>query len=295
MERELTRTPHMIPRTRLLSAALTLLWVAPTPALGQAVGDLGVTPTRIILEGRTRTARLSLINRGAQRATYRIKVVDMRMTESGKFEKVETPRPDEKTAAPLIRFAPRQVILAPGGSQTVRILLRKPRNLAQGEYRSHIHFNAVPKADTGRDIEASRETREGIRVRLIVVPGVAIPVIVRHGKLTATANLSELRYLRAQGAKRKRPQVSIRLNRQGNRSIYGDVTVTYRSAAKGREYVLARVNGLAVYTPNAFRLLTLPLQLPKGLRRIQGQLHVAFSERPKQSGKVQAQSSLSVR
>src|ERR1700737_1174027 len=39
---------------------------------GPGIGDLLVAPTRLIFEGRTRAAELTLINIGRQTATYRI-------------------------------------------------------------------------------------------------------------------------------------------------------------------------------------------------------------------------------
>ena len=38
----------------------------------------------------------------------------------------------------MIRYAPRRVTVPPGGSQQIRILLRRPRDLEPGEYRSHL-------------------------------------------------------------------------------------------------------------------------------------------------------------
>lgn len=52
-------------------------------------GDITVTPTRIMLEGRTRSATISLANTGARKATYRLAIVNMRMTENGGFERIE--------------------------------------------------------------------------------------------------------------------------------------------------------------------------------------------------------------
>ena len=44
------------------------------------------------------------------------------------------------SAADLVRYSPRQVELAPGEVQTVRIQIRKPEGLKDGEYHSHLVF-----------------------------------------------------------------------------------------------------------------------------------------------------------
>lgn len=112
--------------------------------LWAAVGDLTVSPTRLILGERDRSAQISLINRGADEATYRIEFVQYRMDENGQLQEIEEPNELEKFADPLIRFSPRQVLLKPNEAQTVRLLVRKPKDLAPGEYRSHLLFPDYP-------------------------------------------------------------------------------------------------------------------------------------------------------
>ena len=147
-----------------LLIAAVLPWVAPSDARGQGAGDLVVAPTRIVFEGRTRTAQLSLLNKGSAAATYRISLINMRMTEDGGFKEIDEPAPGEQFADRLIRYAPRQVVLAPGDSQAVRLLLRKPRGLEPGEYRSHLLFRAIPLQNIGKSVEepSSDDTGGGV-------------------------------------------------------------------------------------------------------------------------------------
>ncbi|MFQ5775251.1 MAG: molecular chaperone [Kiloniellaceae bacterium] len=277
------------PWSLYLAAALVL--ALPTPSRGQAVGDLGVSPTRIVLEGRTRTAQISLLNKGSQPATYRISIVNMRMTETGKFETIEEPEADQKFADRLIRFAPRQVTLEPGATQTVRVMLRKPKDLPPGEYRSHLYFRAVPPPGAGRSVEATGSS-EGIQISLTVIPGVTIPLIVRQGTLSATATLSDFRFVDLNGP--EGPKLSFRINRKGDRSLFGDVTAAYFAAGSDREFVVARANKLAVYAPNASRVLVLPLRLPDGVRLKGGRLRVTYQARPEEGGQVIGQADIDV-
>ena len=62
--------------TLFLLIATVLPWVAPSEAWSQSAGDLVVAPTRIVFEGRTRTAQISLLNRGSAAATYRISLIN---------------------------------------------------------------------------------------------------------------------------------------------------------------------------------------------------------------------------
>ena len=106
---------------------------ASVPVMAQGAGDLVVSPTRVVLEGRTRSAQLGLVNKGSTTATYRITVVNMHMDESGAIKEVAKPVDGQQFADDLFRYSPRQVTLEPGASQAIRLLLRKPKDLADGE------------------------------------------------------------------------------------------------------------------------------------------------------------------
>jgi len=255
--------------------AFGLLLAAWTAVSVHAQGDLTVTPTRVLFEGRTKSVQLSLIHRGDRPATYRISFVRMRMDEDGELVEIVEPEPEERFADSLVRHAPRQVRLEPGAAQTVRLLLRKPADLLPGEYRSHLLLRAVPE-EGETNVETLAEDEDGIAIHLTPVYGVAIPVIVRHGELDASFSITGLHF--SEGTEEAPPQVELHLERQGERSIYGDVTVTHHPAGTGTPTVLALVKGLAVYTPNAGRTLRLELYLPDAVTLTSGRLEVTFSE-----------------
>ena len=280
--------------TFLLLIAAVLPWVVPSDARGQGAGDLVVAPTRIVFEGRTRTAQISLLNRGSAAATYRISLINMRMTEDGGFKEIDEPAPGEQFADRLIRYAPRQVVLAPGDSQAVRLLVRKPRGLEPGEYRSHLLLRAIPSQNVGKSVEDPSPNDTGIRIRLIPIYGVTIPVIVRHGDLTARVSLSDLALVPA-GGQGEGDRLSFRINRDGNRSVLGDLTVTYfPNGGKADELVVAQVTRLAVYTPNASRTVIMALRFPDGVTLGRGRLHVAFRETPKNGGALLGEAEIGV-
>ncbi len=277
-------------RRRLLIATL-LLGLVPLETRSQGSGDLAIAPTRVVIEGRGRSARVSLQNKGAATATYRISIVNMRMSETGKFERIEEPGPGDKFAQELIRYSPRQVTLPPGGTQTVRILIRKPKDLEIGEYRSHLLVQSVPKPEAMRDIEEAL-SESGVRIGLVVIPSITIPIIVRAGELAASSTLSEVRLAKPTGATQL-PRLSFRINRSGNRSLFGDLTVTYENDVGGR-YVLAQANKLAVYTPNPSRRVELFLRVPEGVPLKGGRLHVMYRGRPEDGNTLLADARINV-
>ncbi len=168
----------------------------------------------------------------------------------------------------------------------------KSRDLPQGEYRSHLVFQTVPPTDVGEDIETEGLEAGQLQVRLIATFAIAIPVIVRHGDLSASLTLSELK-LDPPSTAENPPVLFLRLNRGGDRSVYGDLSVTFK-AEGGAATEVGRVSGIAVYTPNASRTLRLPLRPPEGVTLKRGRLGVVFRESDEQPGAVHAEAEIAV-
>jgi hypothetical protein len=159
--------------------------------------------------------------------------------------------------------------------QTVRVQLRLPADLPEGEYRSHMLFRAVPLGAPQDSL--APEAATSVQLRLRAVYGVSIPVIVRHGALVAGVTLSNAHVESAPGADPP-ARLVVTLNRTGNRSVYGDLTaVLLRSGQPDLEVGIVR--GLAVYTPNAGRTCQLPVRLPAALDP-SARLRVRFSPAP---------------
>lgn len=254
-----------------------------------AMADLMLNPTRVVFEKNQRATQIDLINNGAETATFRISVVNRRMSETGDFSTVDKPAPGEQFADELIRYSPRQVSLAPGAGQAVRIVLRKPANLAPGEYRSHLVFEKIPEAQGATSIEATGPTSSDLAIKLTALVGASIPVIVRHGETAATVTLSQLA-LQNRAADPK-PVLALRMDRSGNRSVYGDLVVSFTPQG-GTEQVVGKIGGVAVYTPNPSRHAKLVLQPPSGMALARGTLRVTYRERPEHGSGLLAEAAL---
>ena len=239
----------MFKRTSLvLAAGLAVLpFVAPTAAQA-GVGDLLVAPTRLVLDGR-KGAEIILNNIGDEPATYRVSVEFRRMTENGDLVDVTTPSAVDKAAQEMIIYAPRKVTLAPHEPQAIRIAARPPAGLADGEYRVHLLFRAIPPA--APVAQPTDEKPKGVQFRLTPVYGVTIPVIVRLGNLQATGGIANVRLEKKDGA----PAIGLDLTRAGARSTYGEIRVL-KAGVKGP---IALQKGIAVYTEVNKRHVSMPL------------------------------------
>ena len=233
--------------TRRLLAAAAVAAAAASPAAANP--DLLVAPTRVVLDNQ-RGGEVILNNIGAAPASYRISLELRRMTADGQLEEVDpaSADPHERAALAMISYAPRRVTLAPDQPQAIRIGVRPPADLPDGEYRAHMLFQGIPDAAPVTDEPVPGQ---GFSIALTPIYGVSIPIIVRRGRLTAAAAIANVRVVEADG----RPALSLDLARSGERSIYGRLRVL----APGRAEPVYSVNGVAIYGELDGRTLTLPV------------------------------------
>jgi len=260
-----------------------------TTGSAYAAASLAIAPTRVVFEGRTRTASISLINRGTEPATFRIEFEEKQMTEDGQIVELKSPEKGGMYASGMVRYSPRQIVLPPGQAQVVRLLLRKSPNLKPGEYRSHLQFREVP-ADSGQSIKGAIKNQKGLNINIIPIVAISIPVIIRHGKLEASTSLEELKFTPAKDNPQS-GQLDMLIKRTGNSSVYGNFVVSL-DQGKGEDIIVGKVNGIAVYTPNAQRRFSIHLQAPDGAKLDHGTLKVKYSIPPDAGDKLLAESSL---
>lgn len=221
------------------------------PACAQRVGDLMVSPTRLSLDDNARSGSVTVVNRGKQTIRYRINFVDMDMSEDGVLIRVK--QGGANSAAGVLKLSPREFVLEPGGSQRVKILAVVPPATRDGEFRSHLSFEAIGTAHAASPRpDTNGELRIGFETKAVVT----IPVIIGHGALTASATVSDVSVTH----NLTNWVAKLRVNRFGNRTVRGDVVVSFVPSNGGRRVVLGQVNNLPVYFPNAGRVVTLALK-----------------------------------
>lgn len=244
-----------------------------------AQGDLLIYPKRLVFDGTKRSQDLSLVNNGHDTARYVISVVQIRMKEEGSFENISQPDPGQNFADKNFRFFPRNVVLAPGETQTVKVQLVQFSTLPAGEYRSHLYFRSEEKQAPLGD-QTTRSDSGALSIRITPIYGLSIPVLIRSGQPTTQVSLSKMTF---RWERDSLPLVQINLDRNGNMSAYGDIQVDHLSP-EGKETRVALVKGVAIYTPNITRRVRVTLDRQTGVDYRKGSLHVFFTET---SGKKQ--------
>lgn len=264
---------HLCPRMLIV----TLVAAIASTGFCQHPGDLVVSPTRVLLDDRTRSGDITLVNRGTEAVRYRLTLVDMEMTDDGILQRVAS---SETSASSVLRLSPREVLLEPGDSQRIKVAAFFPAGTPDKELRSHLAFEpiALPKDRRQPD---SQSLRLALELRSVVT----IPVIARHGFLSAAASISEPTV----GREKEGWFATFHLARTGNRSLRGDIFVTFVPASGGGKIQLGQVLGLPVYCPNGKRLVK--VRLTREISSLgKGELTISFAEPERSRGAATARS-----
>lgn len=262
---------------RLLSFITVFLLLVPGKVL--AAGDLTVVPTRAEFNDRDRSKTVSLVNRGNETTTFRIEFTEMAMDEFGGVKEITEFEKGQFPASSLIKYSPRQVTIAPGESQTVRLLLRKPSDLEPGEYRSHLLMYGIPEDSANSEtLQVEKTLKDGeVGIQLNAIFRVAIPVIVRNGDLSSTFELSNVSVTGLDNNSESSPNLEFSLTRTGERSVYADIDVIYKSRTNPEEsFLLGKMRDYVVYVPNKVRTTQLPLEIPEDMEALDGTIEVQF-------------------
>ncbi len=254
-----------------------------------AQGNLILLQKRVVFEGGLKNATIEFGNIGKDTARYVVSMLNMRMKEDGSFENITEPDSGQYFAEKYVRFFPRNIVLAPNESQTMKIQLVNTRDLQPGEYRSHLYFRAVPNMQDKQ--EAPAGNKEGISISLKPVFGITIPVIIRAGEPNTTVKLSDLALVQQNDSTQA---VNFTIHRSGNFSVYGDITATY-IAADGKEIEAGSVKGVAVYTPGTLRTSRLALRNIDGVDYHNGKLVVKYARQAEEDDAVMAEAELKLK
>lgn len=264
----------------------------PSGAVG-GMGDVNLYPRRVVIAGRERSATVGLYNRATHRGEYDIVISDMMMAPDGRVVDLASVGDPAlagrvKVASPFLRWSPRKVALPPSEAQLVRIMVRIPPDLPDGEYRSHFTVVSVPPQGDGLSIEqAVGDQNGGVGVQIVPRFGISIPVIVRVGETTAQTALTDLAIVRE-----AQPAVHLTIRRQGTRSVFGDLTVT----GGGGKVVIGQIKGVGVYPEIAERSVQIPID-PKALPTLYASgasITVTFTDDDFSPGQILAKANFTV-
>jgi len=257
-------------------SSLICLFILLQLLISSVSANLMLAPQRVVFGERDRSASVSLINTSNKTTTYRLHWVQKKQTINGDYIDLPSDSNDVPSAAPMLRFSPRQVTLAPGEKQTVRIALRRKQGLTHGEYRSHLLFQALPQENE------NIQSGSGAHIKINLLLGFAIPVIVRQGKLQAQAKINRVEITKTIENGKAFYGARIAVQRSGPHTAYGTLKVHWKSRLNQNYKQVGILNNVALYPENNV------IQYHAGLKDFNptnGQIKVEYIGRKEFEGK----------
>lgn len=244
---------------RMLNLVLCF-WVAaqmflPLPAWA-AKPILLLHPTIVMLEGRTRTATINVVNRGDAPGIFAVSWVDFEMTPEGGLRKLE--QPPSWSLQPHVRYSPRRMTLAPGETQLVKVALRRNLDVKQGEFYSHFKVLTL-SSDVADDRTATSGNEAAGSVNIVARSAMAIPVIWRNTQAEPRAAIESVVFDPEDNEEVKELLVGVR--RLGKVSVRGFLHVV-RYGEDNTEIPVADPVPLVIYPSLDAR--TVPVRLQAG-------------------------------
>lgn len=237
-----------------------------------AQSDLLVTPIRVVFEGKKKQEGLNLVNMGKDTATFSISFIHFDMKEDGSFVPIESPDSEQMIATPYLRVFPRRVTLAPGEPQVIMLQCRRHADMKDGEYRSHLYFRSEKNSAPLGKATSNNDTTQ-LSVKLTPIYGISIPIIIRSGTVSVSSTLSNIELETPNGVTQN---LKLTINRTGNISVYGNITVQY-IPRQGKPYEVATLKGIGVYTNINKRNIIIKLNNSTGKPLTDGSLRVQFT------------------
>lgn len=256
--------------------------------------NLLISPTKVIFKDRQRSEKLTLINTGDTTRTYRLKWREMKSLATGQYEELTAEEiKDFPTASSMIRFSPKQVTLKAGGRQTIKLAVRRPKNLTEGESRSHLVLTALPPKR-----EAEGDDNE-LSMNLSVLISYSLPVIVRKGAATepelsidsiklAYQTLKNDSYVEKSKAS---ANIEVKISRSGSYSSNGNIIAYWKGASDKEEEIVTRIHDLTIYSE--VEQAKINLTWPNAYIT-NGQLRVVYEGRGKFTGEIFAEKIIQV-
>lgn len=206
--------------------------------------DILISPHRVVLSDEVRQAVVNLHNPGTVERIYRLEWVERRQLPNGDLVHLKAGE-NPRSAAGLVRFSPRQVTVPPGQTQTIRLDYRPARDMAPGEYRSHLRIQQLPRE--GVAVEVARGEQEGIQFRLDALLSFSIPVFVRHGPGAARVEIVSVQPEWVKTESDAVPALRVGLVRTGEFGSFGRIAV-YQQMAPGAPVVeIGHAASVAIY------------------------------------------------
>lgn len=212
-----------------------------------------ISPKMIMIEANENTGTMFIVNKSTETMAYSFEwqIRAQMPNDEVLLLESEADAPEGYRAVdPYLQFSPRRVVLKPGEGQRLRFLVRRTRDMEQGEYHSHLLVKADPLIDQGQNPNSAY----AVRFKTYS----AIPVFLRHGKTEIDFDILEHEFTK---------------NEDGHNFLRLDITNrSTRTVTLNREIECTKADGnVENYTIPSLRIYTeakrtnSPMRLPVNL------------------------------
>lgn len=155
----------------------------------------------------------------------------------------------------MVRIFPKRISLSPGECQEVQLQIRNTATLADGEYRSYLHF--LPLLTQAETTPNAEETQKATAPSfdIIIRIGAAIPIFYRKNATIDTVSIDSVLLVRNE--KKEPSMLSFYIHRKGNKSVYGSLTVF--SQINGKDTLAASFPPNAIYPEARGKRINMPI------------------------------------
>lgn len=219
-----------------------------------AEASLMIKPSRVVLDERTRSAEVTLLNSSSRTKEYHIEWQEKRQTTSGSYIDIDTgdnPFP----ASRFIRHSPRKVTIEAGKYQRIKLRLKLPGNTPPGEYRSHLLMRVVNDV-TQADFDENK--KDGQTLNIIPLLSFSIPVMVRVGSLDTE---TEITSIAVKNVKNKK-QLQVNVSHNGMHSSFGNL-FAYMKVGNGKVTKIGEKHSIALFRETKNRITNIPITVPE--------------------------------
>lgn len=202
-----------------------------------------ISPTRVAFDSNERLKEVVLINTSTETLTYRIDWKDLYSLPEGGYVDFDAElHGNFYSASSMVRVSPRQVTLASGERQVIKLLARRSSKFNEAEYRSHLNFIVIPSEILNNDDAPAN----GIGMKLNLFINYSIPVVLRNQSSDVDIQIKNTQLIFNKDLERY--EMKVDFNRSGNTSFVGNIAVYATDKNSGKRSIVGRLNAINMFS-----------------------------------------------
>ena len=240
---------------------------------------LFVAPHRLVIDPSEKVEVLNVANKSEETHRYDLTLIDQVMNENGMTLRKDT---FDYSAKRMIRFVPKRFTLKPGERQVVRVMVKRPDDMTDGDYHSHLLFREVPLSvqdkQTLKAERAEQNNDKKVSFEIRALYGVAVPIVVQQGKIESDMAMGDASIVPA--TDKEPAALSISFNRTGNSEAAAQISASFVKDGTTEAVQLIEPVWIRIYREVSGVTRKIPLKdLPAGIKLSGGKLVLTLDKK----------------